>query len=487
MNNKPSIIKYIAPIALFFFIITSSTKAESKGEDQGYELTVKVHKKTDSFLILGNYWVGKMLPFDTAYYNAKKKNWVFKGDEKAPEGMYFLFFRDNSIMDLVMGADQKFSIETDSVQGYIANLQIEGDEENIRYAEYKKGTVKFNLAMNALNAKIKANPNNAKLKEERKSSYTERMDFMNNYITKYKEDVFSKYMLATKPIDVPMLKKDNGVIDSFARYKYYRDHFWDNFSFQEECMVRTPDEWLPGKITNYMTNLVLQDPDTIIKYADELLRKSEGNKEVDKYFIFKITQIYDTMQLMCMDRVFVHMVDKYYSTPRAFWVDSGTRARMVEAAQKKRYTMCGAKALNLNYYDLDEKPQMLYKNKGEKYTIVVFYDPTCGHCKTELPIVHELYSRNKDSGIAVYAIAAMNKKKEWKKYIGEDHPDWKDWVNVCDVVPYQEWVDNRASYNITANPTILILNKNMEIIAKKIPAKNIEGFIKEYERVFGAQ
>jgi hypothetical protein len=25
------------------------------------------------------------------------------------------------------------------------------------------------------------------------------------------------------------------------------------------------------------------------------------------------------------------MVDKYYSTPRAYWVDSGTRARMVES------------------------------------------------------------------------------------------------------------------------------------------------------------
>ena len=43
------------------------------------------------------------------------------------------------------------------------------------------------------------------------------------------------------------------------------------------------------------------------------------------------------------------MVDKYYMTDRAYWIDSATRTRMKEAADKKRYTTCGAKALDLNF------------------------------------------------------------------------------------------------------------------------------------------
>ena len=453
-------------------------------ENEGYEITVKVDGKQDSFLILGNYWVGKMLPFDTAYYNKKKKSWTFKSEERAPEGIYFLFFRNNTVMDLVMGNNQFFELETDTMEGYIRNLNVKGDEENARYAEYKRSSIDFSKQMEVLKGKLSKDPSNEKLKEERTKMYKERRAYMTNYIAENPSDIFAKYMLAIKPIDVPDLKKENGDTDTFGRYTWYKTHYWDNVDFQEECMVRTPDEWLPRKITDYMTNLLYQHPDTAIKYADALLAKTKGNKEVDKYFIFKITQLYDTMQLMCMDKVFVHMVDKYYSTPRAYWVDTGTRRRMVEAAEKRRYTMCGATALNLNYYDLDSVPQMLYKHRG-KYTIVVFYDPTCGHCKTEMPVIHELYSRKKSEGWTVYAIAAMNKKKEWKNYILKDNPTWTDWVNVCDVVPYRQWVDNRAAYNIVANPTILILNSQGQVIAKRIPAKNIESFIAEYERIFG--
>jgi thiol-disulfide isomerase/thioredoxin len=384
-----------------------------------------------------------------------------------------------------MGKDQNFELKTDTQEGYIRNLQVIGDDENERYAGYKRSSIDFSADVKKLRAKLKKDPSNKKLIEQRKKLYKSRTEYMKNFISVNKNDVFSKYMLAIKPLDVPELKKENGDLDTFGRYLYYKNHYWDNFSFQEECLVRTPDEWLPRKITDYMSNLLYQHPDTAIKYADALLAKTKGNKEVDKYFIFKITQIYDTMQLMCMDKVFVHMVDKYYSTPRAYWVDSGTRARMVESAEKRRYTTCGATALNLNYYNLDSIPQQLYRNRG-KYTIVVFYDPTCGHCKSELPIVHELYSRKKSEGWTVYAIAAMNKKKEWKKYILEDNPTWTDWVNVCDVVPYRNWVDNRTAYNITANPTILILNSQGQIIAKRIPAKNIEGFVAEYERIFGS-
>ena len=54
---------------------------------------------------------------------------------------------------------------------------------------------------------------------------------------------------------------------------------------------------------------------------------------------------------------------------------------------------------------------------------------------------------------------------------------------MCDIVPYRIWVDNREKYNIYANPTLIILNSKGEVIAKKIPAKNIEPFLEQYEKL----
>ena len=82
---------------------------------------------------------------------------------------------------------------------------------------------------------------------------------------------------------------------------------------------------------------------------------------------------------------------------------------------KKRYSACGATALDLNFYDFDSVPHRLYDNMGTKYTIIAFYDPTCGHCKKEMPILHELYSRKKTEGMKVYAISAMNKKERMEE------------------------------------------------------------------------
>lgn len=472
--------------------ITSGCRTKSKLQTstpepkKGYHVTLKMDGMDDSMVIMGNYWADRSVAFDTGYYNKRKKQWVFEGDEQAPRGIYFLIFEDRTMMEFLMNENQEFTILGDTVDDYTANLRFEGSDENNRYADYKRKSMFYGKKIIALNAEIKAlQPGDAQNKKiaERKTVFGERIAFMKGFIKDNPNDIFTSFITAIKPIDVPKLKKENGTTDTMGQYHFYKDHYWDNFNFKEDALVRTPEKMIFNKINGYFMNVLPQHPDTAILHAEALLEKTKGYKELDKYFIFRITQIYDTISLMCMDRVFVHMVDKYYLSDRAYWIDSATRERMRTAADKKRYSACGAKALDLNFYDFDSVPHRLYDNMGSKFTIIAFYDPTCGHCKKEMPILHELYSRKKNEGLKVYAISAMNKKKEWKKYILEDNPTWTDWRNVCDIVPYRIWVDNREKYNIYANPTLIILNSKGEVIAKKIPAKNIEPFLEQYEKL----
>jgi len=460
--------------------------SEKGGKGKGYHIVLKMDGMKDSLVIMGNYWADRSVAFDTGYYNPKKKQWVFEDEEKAPRGIYFLIFEDRTMMEFIMNDDQEFTILGDTIDEYTTNLKFEGSDENNRYAEYKRKSMYYGKKIVKLNSDISALPTGDKqeqLVEERKATFKQRINFMKGFISDNPDDIFTSFISAIKPIDVPKLKKEDGTTDTVGQYHFYKNHYWDNFDFTENGLVRTPEKMIFNKINGFFLNILPQNPDTAIAYADALLKETEGHKELDKYFIFRITQIYDTISLMCMDRVFVHMVDKYYMTDRAYWLDSATRERMREAAEKKRYSSCGAVALDLNFYDVDSVAHRLYDNMGEKFTIIAFYDPTCGHCKKEMPVLHELYARKKTEGLKVYAISAMNKKKEWKKYIFEDNPTWADWVNVCDIVPYRLWVDNREKYNIYANPTLIVLNSKGEVIAKKIPAKNIEPFLEQYEKL----
>jgi len=464
-----------------FFISAYNIQAQD-----GYKVTLKVKGKTDSSIILGNYWADRTVAFDTGYYNAKKKEWVFEGNEKAPRGVYFMIFRDMSHFEFVMNDKQHFSISTDTVDFYTKNLTFEGSDENNRFAKYQQTTGDFGMRLYAINGKMASAADEIekkKLVDERNALNDERTAYMENFLKENPNDILCKILGAMRPVDVPeIFKADGKTIDTMVQYQYYKSHYWDNFDFKEEALIRSPQNFVFNKINTFFLSVIPQHPDSIIDFADNILKQTNGNRELDKYFIFRITQIYDTLQMMCMDKPFVYLVDNYYLKGRAFWADSATLERMKEAADKRRYTVCGEIALDLNHYDMFNKAQRLYEHRGSKYTIIVFYDPTCGHCRTELPILHKIYEEKKKEGWGVYAIATSNKKTEWEKYIKEENPTWNDWTNVCDVVPYQEWVDNRKAYNITANPTIMLLDSKGKIIARKIPAENILEFVERYEK-----
>jgi thiol-disulfide isomerase/thioredoxin len=63
-----------------------------------------------------------------------------------------------------------------------------------------------------------------------------------------------------------------------------------------------------------------------------------------------------------------------------------------------------------------------------EYIIIAFWEPDCGHCKKEIPKLHEYYKTVRDSGVVVMAVYTQHDKDEWKKFVEEKQLD--DWINV---------------------------------------------------------
>jgi thiol-disulfide isomerase/thioredoxin len=243
----------------------------------------------------------------------------------------------------------------------------------------------------------------------------------------------------------------------------------------------------------YLEKLTAKHPDSINVSSDVLIELSRANDEIFQYVVSYITSTYERSKIMGMDAVFVHMVETYYITNQCDWVDSTQLVKITDRAQKIAPNLIGRKASEfLDFYgrpfmkDLDEKLHTL-QEVNSKYTLLVFFGPTCGHCKKELPKIKHtldsLLSINID--IKTFAVATEFDKGEWEKFINNQNIN--DWLNVADInhddegnpVASSDW---RDKYDIYSTPVIYLLDKDKKILAKRISHKQIAEIVGRLEQ-----
>jgi protein-disulfide isomerase len=147
--------------------------------------------------------------------------------------------------------------------------------------------------------------------------------------------------------------------------------------------------------------------------------------------------------------------------------------------------LIGAKAADLEMTDSAGKASTLYSVTAD-YTVVVFWDPTCGHCKEELPRLDSVYRTNwKAHNVKMYGVLSADSKEEmkpeWLKYIREHN--LQDWVNVYQTRETEaanvaaQRPGYRQLYDVTLTPTIYLLDKEKRIIAKKLTWQQLDDLL----------
>jgi hypothetical protein len=114
-----------------------------------------------------------------------------------------------------------------------------------------------------------------------------------------------------------------------------------------------------------------------------------------------------------------------------------------------------------------------------KYTILFIFDPDCGHCKEETPVLVNFYNKNKKKfDLEVFAVSSDTSMVKMRNFMREMKTPW---VTVNGprtyVGTYQE------HYDAITTPSLFILDNRKKIIGKKIAADKIEEFLTQYERM----
>jgi protein-disulfide isomerase len=293
----------------------------------------------------------------------------------------------------------------------------------------------------------------------------------------------SRFLYSLIAVDFPSVlpTKADGTKDSAYPFNYFKLHYWDHVDFNEDGLVRMPVNVLKQKLDFYFDKVIVPDADTCIVASEWLLAKSKNSIENEKYIIWYLTNRFESSNVMGLDKAFVHMALSNYCAGKAWWVDSVTVAKMCENAFRRSHTLIGQVAPELELKNLDSA-WVRTNSIRAPYTIMIFWDPTCGHCKEVMPKLAKLYAENKSKGWKVIALSSGDKKKEWHEYTKE-HPEMKEFIHLIrGEVQSQKYADALYSYYVIASPTIFILDSNKKIIANRIDVEKIAEFIEHSEK-----
>lgn len=479
------------------FILLALFHLPSFGE--GYEINLQIHGVSDTNIILGHYINKSMYPDDTTYVDSKGFA-RFEGESALDQGMYVVFIPTGKFFQLLIAADQFFELETDTAN-FVDNAMVKGSADNEIFFEFQQYMISKQKEINAFQDALKR-ANTAAEKEEIsdqiKDLSAERKQKINKIVIDNPNLFVSTFLLATLDIEVPApIKKADGSIDSTWQYRYYRAHYFDNFNPADARLLRTP--LYEDKVMYYLEKVVPQIPDTLIVEVDILLDESKVDSSLFRYLLITLFNYYGKSKIMGMDAVQVHIAEKYYLTD-TWWNDEKFLTDLADRVNTLKPLLIGNPAPNVELMEVprehfiaaaNDSALKAYPHAGQlkklssyqsEFIVLMFWEATCSHCKTSVPEMYTIYKDELEgSGVEVISISTLfgeEGKVKWIDFINKN--ELYDWVNAWNPYDYKFKVE----YDIRSTPQIFILNKNKEIIGKRLGAEQVAGYIKAYRQQF---
>ncbi len=464
----------VAAVSVFAF---ASASAQKTAEPTHYSIKVQIDNLADSNIYLGYYYGDKQYVKDTIKLD-KKGRGEFAGKEPLNGGMYFVLVPGNSIFELPIDQEQVFSLTTKftgSAADLTRYLRITNAPELEYYADYQQFMQRQNEIAIPLNQRAR-NSTNAAERQRAKDSlnllYQQVQARWAEVDNLHPKSILAALLRINREIDIPDFPRDeNGnVLDSAFQYKYYKAHYFDNIDLNDARLIRT--NFLHQKINYYFEKMILPAPDTIIKESRALL-DGVTDTEMFKYLLQSIFNKYNSSNIMGMDKVVVFFGDYYYLNGRTPWADPEWLEKLRKRVEELRYNSVGNQAVELKLYTVDDEQRTLSSVNAE-YTIMFFFEPSCGHCKKATPKMKELADEYWSKGVEVFAVYTQTNKEEWTKFI--EAQGLENWINVWD--PYNQSYF-RHYYDISSTPSIYLLDRHKKILAKRIDVDTLRKVLED--------
>jgi thiol-disulfide isomerase/thioredoxin len=425
----------------------------------------KISNTTNDTLLVGYYFasVKNMYVLDTIVL----KNGVgeFRNDT-LQSGMYFLF-NNKKKYDLLLNSTDHVVISC-KMQDWFSSVKIEGSQAANGFMEY----------MQFINCKKELAKKDS---TQVKKIGAEVDSYLRKKTAENRENIFGKFLAFLQPVQIK-----EGTPEE--KYRYFKNHFFDNANIFDAALLYTP--LYEDKLNEYC-NYLVGSPSEINRDIDSLLTRAMTDKKIFRLVLVNTFQHYLKSNQVIAENIWVHLADKWY-LPYGDWLDLATREKLKYQVKVRKPNLIGCKAPDFALTFIDKTGFLkakvdtatrkdvyqgtetkLSKILDSNYTLLIFFEADCSHCKEQMPKFWDVYQKHKSDGLKAIIVHNNNTpegKVMWCDYINKNQ--MYDWVNAWS--PYSN--EYRNLYNIESTPTVYLLHNGM-IELKNIDAKTIDQYM----------
>lgn len=400
--------------------------------------------------------------------------------ESLKPGMYEIS-ADSTFLGVVLvpsEKNQKFSLKIDSEKVTYTN-----SKENTAYYQYLESISGYNHQLDSLNALFqeaqKSMPQYMmKVFVDSLSASARRInDNMRNFQKRTAQTnpgtLFGSVVATSTYLEDP---PQEVVSDRRAFQRYYIEHFFDNFAWNDPRIFNTPV--VEQKLKEYCNMIYQYDNPDYDQYVVAALNKAKVNKTSYEY-------LFDALEYVLGRIISPYKVEHTYI---AMLKDAMTYPELDENRQR-RYTrelgfinknLAGDTIPNFTMVMANGDTMSMYDIQSE-YTILYLQHPTCPTC-------HQVRNRMKDYAKLNQAIES-GRLKVVMVYFEDDPKVWSNYINSREANPkylhgwnFDQSIADNDLFDTRTIPYMFLLDKDKKVIKKDLLYNEIEPYI-EYLRI----
>lgn len=446
--------KKLIPIGFIFLAIVSFS--------QNYTLDITVAHLPRKDIYLATFYGDKNAIIDTAFPDTSGL-FKFTFNDLNNPGMYRVFLLKDVFFDIIYNREN-INIKSDYDNLY-ENLEVIQSTENKIYYDFLRKMNDYRRKFELLSPLNDYYPATDSFYFAAKQRYIEVQDEMQLYIDEVLEnhpDAWTAKIIERKR---PLVYKPE--LNEMEKRTYTVEHFFDHFDFTDVELIRS-NVYTTSAI-DYMSlysnpNLTQDQLEAeFIKAVDKIMYEAMDNSLI---YSFITEYLVGGFEKFHFDKVLEYIAETY--APEQ--CENEERKSDLQTRLKKYAELSvGKPAPEIIIPDVNGKEIKLSEIQAD-YTLVIFWASWCPHCNEILPQIHNVYQSSINfKKMSVLSISLDKEKTDWIKALTEGNYTW---LNTSDL---KGW-DSRAAidYNVYATPTMFLLDKNKNIVAKPITFEELK-------------
>ena len=396
-------------------------------------------------------------------------HFVLRRKNLLPAGYYFFLLPGQKNFPILIDKDQRFTLRSKATD-LIGSMQVDGSvNTDLLYQNLRFQGIQDPELGRLTDIMRKSPPNSPEYLEAKvfqMEMLAGRKTHLETLYKEHPESLFTSFKKAGQNPDFVEFKKTNGDIDTLRQVLYYRDHFWDGVDFNDNRLLYTPV--VANKLKRYIKELTPQNPDSLIKVSDQLIRRVLNKKEYFRFFSNWIALQHENTKTTIMDgeAVYVHIVKTFFSDELATWDKPENLAKLRQHVSEMEASLLNRKGPDVRAMDVNGQYKSIYELTAPLVVIFMF-SPDCEHCQKEAPEIERLYKKWKPLGVDFFGIAINTTDAEWKNFVKKNGFTFPNVFDPTNRAIY-------AKYYVDITPELYVLNKDRTIVAKNLKAEQLE-------------